>query len=145
MVLTKEGRMRDYKFRAWYDGAMYVVYEIDIACGFVTIEWADVGYDEDGTDYPIDQIEVEIGDAKLMQYTGLKDKNGVEIYEGDVIQYIDLGTLNIESVEWSNGSAGFWPFSGDIGDHARVEAQYCEVIGNAFENPAQLREIQDVD
>jgi len=84
----------------------------------------------------------------LMQYTGLKDKNGKEIYEGDIVRLGNYPfTKDIEKVEWDNSLCGFSPFAkllcplyedDDVGE-VRPEASFCEVIGNIYENP-ELRE-----
>lgn len=79
---------------------------------------------------------------KVRQYTGLKDKNGVEIYEGDVIK----GWRNkIYAVAFVEKRGGYYPFAqGDGCGCCDYEVEYdpddCEVIGNIYENPELMEE-----
>ncbi len=65
----------------------------------------------------------------LMQYTGLKDKNGKEIYEGDIIKKTDK-TKSPMLVEWRGGA---WGYSNVMWN------KYNEILGNIHENPELLK------
>jgi len=143
--------MRDIKFRAFFDGKMYPVNNLD--------------YIQDGSGIiahihvkGIDQ-EIPSGQFELMQYTGLTDRNGQEIYEGDIVRVTYergdiLRTVIIGEVEFGDcclsytseapqhGSMGFYlkteiqdePQIGLFQDHNLIGGvAYNEVIGNIFE------------
>lgn len=81
----------------------------------------------------------------IMQSTGLKDKNGKEIFEGDIVQFedyyieTDLPYINKGIVEWSQGSF-------TISNRASVQMEDLldgefldlTIIGNVYENPELL-------
>lgn len=79
----------------------------------------------------------------VMQFTGLKDKNSKEIWEGDIVQYYDK---KYYIVEWALNIGGMWLLSTikyDNGPHGmgfeETEQYELEVIGNISENPELLK------
>jgi len=120
--------MREIKFRAWDNQNDKMLFSKEH-------KW--IGREEEF--YPIrferDQI-THSDHYELMQYTGLKDKNGKEIYEGDILRWTQ-GAMTIQSpVQWAD--KGWFPFVGGIYDlYKRVEEG--EIIGNIYENPDLLK------
>ena len=105
--------MRTIKFRAW-----------DKENGMQSIAAEDLQSAE---------FNLFVPNAVLMQYTGLKDKNGKEIYEGDIIQ-TPMGW--VASVFYDNNNVCFCLDTDD--DYNPCIGRY-EVIGNIYENPELLK------
>lgn len=113
---------REIKFRAWdkRTGRMHEVGQIDF--GHTVFCYVDTDMQ---IDIPWDKLE-------LMQYTGLKDKDGTEIYEGDIV--IQLTSYEKREERCVIKSDGSW-FVGSA--YASTEWQ---VIGNIYENPELLED-----
>ena len=112
--------MKEIKFRVWDKTSkeMVNINRIDIGDGSCkpTI-FGDVFYDY-------------WNDVELMQYTGYKDKNGKEIYEGDIIQTDEYWVGNRC---WRKSEIIIIK---DIRKY--YELTHCTVIGNIYENPGFL-------
>lgn len=83
-----------------------------------------------------------LDNAVLMQFTGLLDKNGKEIYEGDVVQWREAnGRLKTEKVVWEEELIAY--VTRDEVDFVNTylggtQRNHLEVIGNIWENPDLL-------
>lgn len=113
---------REIKFRAWDKERKVMENCISINPFFVS--------DCDRRTWKHNEVE-------LMQYTGLKDKNGKEIYEGDICNCREYECFG--KVEWNNEEAGFYfcvvlEGGGFEEEHLYDYADELEVIGNVFED-----------
>ena len=137
--------MREIKFRAWYipvgkhdSGFMFPVRLIDFGrmklgdpAKFTVYMW----YDEP-SEYGVEQEDVYFyGDEiELMQFTGLHDKNGKEVFEGDVVLTNEAGWI----AEVVYDRDRFMCEGRGGGYSMECEWEQFKVIGNVFENPELL-------
>ncbi len=122
LLLKEVEKMREFKFRAW-DTERKVMAEVISGVGDEEVTL------QDGECWQWNTVAHYI--AVIMQYTGLKDKNDTEIYEGDILSYESrIANKRILVVEWSQWDAMF-NFGGIRVDYATKNS---EVIGNVFED-----------
>ena len=135
--------MREIKFRAWDKSN----------CRFLSTPLVCIDFENDCVNsYEVEQVSdtdcVQIQNTcfeyELMQYTGLKDKNGKEIYEGDIVK----NSINdILEVLWCDDRCGF-EMRGRYDKSHVIKQLDCdiiidlnvEVIGNIYENPELLKD-----
>ena len=147
--------MREIKFRAWFEDEMIFS---DCPTGEFEFVFDDSGSmefnawnDEKHKLTPDGDVTYAGWDTyttDIMQYTGMKDKNGKEIYEGDIIRkemcapddmaygfYGDIGIIEYHKnamryiIHREDNTCVFWDLSS------------CEIIGNIHENPELLLDV----
>lgn len=86
----------------------------------------------------------EIVPETVGQYTGLTDRNGVKIFEGDIIKYCPYFYKDEEEIgyiKWCKNNATYFVelMDGAVDDFYLGIAKKCEIIGNIHDNPELLR------
>ena len=114
------------------EGHPYIVGNVaDVDSEYIALEWW-----------------VRVDPATVGQYTGLKDKNGREIYEGDIVIGLDLNGTAYRIRFW-DGDATFGgesaPYNGIAGAGTQTiglnnSSDWLEIIGNIHDNPELLKE-----
>jgi uncharacterized phage protein (TIGR01671 family) len=152
--------MREFKFRAW-SGSHGLMFDADnedsyisVSAEGLTLNTLEETWCSGSGEWESSEGYVEQDEAVIMQFTGLQDKNGVDIYEGDVIktyhftsrvngkfEYINhivkwsekfhgWFLLNCESMDENDGSIQFFV-------HLRANKDF-EITGNIHSNPQLL-------
>ena len=130
-----------HKFRAWHihRQIMCEVIRIDFEQEIVTLD-----LETDDDEYYWMETDWNFSDVEIMQYTGCRDKNGIEIYEGDVIKdkydktwlvqwYVGAFVIT-NKIPDSDGQTSTYSHFNNVSNHHF----YFEVIGNMWENPELL-------
>jgi len=136
---------REIKFRAWWKNEMH--YDIRISGGSSLIEdWMAMSDDK-----PV-----------YMQFTGMKDKNGKEVYEGDICEWDDTSKSKLVIIwgetegcwcyyylgKWGNPKSIYplcletdseWQYGGFAGCDLVIKNHISKVIGNVYENPELIK------
>ena len=122
------------KFRAWTEEGEVMYYDVyPFKNDTLLLSYDEIAFDE-----------VPASDFILMQSTGLKDKNGKEIYEGDIVRYECCFETYVEEVIYDDKHCNFgtidkdektFSFDALISD---FDVDCFEVVGNKYENPELL-------
>lgn len=167
--------MRELKFRVFASdnlfpkGKMYLpgtMGEVDEKRGFVLNQHGDLIHTryEGGESRSLNHMtwaRIGFNVEEVMQFTGLQDKNGKDIYEGDICKFVilpqsennKLSALTV-IIKEKNAAWGFehthfelvheddrkWRSFWHSEEEEMWDSNYFEVIGNAFENPELLKE-----
>ena len=125
------------KFRAWTEEGKVMYYDVyPFKNDALLLSYDEIAFDE-----------VPASDFILMQSTGLKDKNGSEIFEGDIVKYEAGCNTVTEEVAYDKNFAGFGVRDADtdiiftflqLADV--VDLISLEVVGNIYQNPELLGE-----
>ncbi len=129
---------REIKFRAWSQAFDRIYSGSEMLRGNLFLSL------QDGALY----TDVLTGEMKptsrwvVMQYTGLKDKNGKEIHEGDVVDLHSwkpsVKQTRRQVVEWIGSGLFMRRLDGTILGYSELSNRRLEVIGNIYENPELL-------
>ena len=122
--------MKEIKFRAWDKNTKIMIpwdHLVKSRISFRTFRCALVSENSEN--------------IELMQYTGLKDKNGIEIYEGDILFHPLQGKRKVfypysETV----ASYGLRNVDNGMGSTLQDAHRVWEIIGNCYEKPEPLKE-----
>lgn len=131
------------KFRAYFNRYNRMIYNIGVINENIIL----VDYNGDGDC----EYTFLTNDISLMQSTGLKDKNGNEIYEGDICRWTDpepfdgeiisdvfIARYSDEFLKWIGENNNSYDDLYDFTDDRQLE-----LIGNIYENPELLDEVEE--
>lgn len=135
---------KEYERMTYFDDEDYL-YHCPFILRLEQVFKKDSNYD----DYENFEYKDVTDKIELMQYTGLHDENGKEIYEGDIIEWTTLSGKKYRfSVEYSNKYAQYIiTNTGDVENEAEPLGDYenIEVIGNVFENGDILNDSKNTE
>lgn len=129
------GEMMTPKFRAWTEEGGVMYYDVyPFKDGTLLLSYDEIAFDE-----------VPASDFILMQSTGLKDKNGSEIFEGDIVKYKIGCNTYTEEVAYDKNFAVFGVMGANTDIIFTFEELFedisvksLEVIGNIYDSPELL-------
>jgi uncharacterized phage protein (TIGR01671 family) len=130
---------REIKFRAWDGNNMIGFDSVKYLVEFDGTIWENEG------EYEHDRL-MERPTFTLMQFTGLRDKNDKEVYEGDIVTMLSYNYQHMNNYKWEvryNPEGMMFKFYYSDGKKECYEDIYgwhsFEIIGNVYENPELLK------
>lgn len=130
--------MREIKFRAWDKNNNFEIFTFD------NMRVADYLHKKSKPYILINGGPVDLNDCVIEQFTGLHDKNGKEIYDGDLCllynPYDGLPAIGCAKVVFSYDYIGGWVLTFDGIEKLNIgsRTQQIEIIGNIHKNPELL-------
>ena len=124
--------MREIKFRAWDKSHLRMCYVVSLNC-YRNKDHVIKPIKESYEPYVMKSEELEI-----MQYTGLKDKSGIEIYEGDIVEFLDEKPI----IEYHDEHCSYGAWAKSVWGYKFVSMQVLasyEIIGNIHQNPELIK------
>jgi len=110
---------REIKFRAWHVTAKEMLHSAKQSNIF---QWLEEGQQ-----------------VKIMQFTGLKDKNGVDVYESDIVYWKHMDLYGVVYYHENDVIFLAKPINGEDGIDSYLDSTHMEVVGNIHSNPELLK------
>lgn len=141
--------MRDIRFRAWDKRLKMWCYDFPNLGGFtlfgevLLIDGFSSHFGEnpaqDGNGNRLNSLD-RLDDIEFTQFTGLHDKHGKEIYEGDILKYSDGSDVSHHRIFWDDKAARWMDKRLEDGDSSTAYDGFefvrdCQIIGNIYQNP----------
>ena len=122
--------MREIKFRAYWNDSCYVGRSAPFTLLTIVNGQVMADRDDEGSDYePLNLAKA------IVEYTGLKDKNGVESYCKDVVDFRNANSSGYWTVDWNDTEAKYALKSVVYGEISLRLIKDGFIVGNIYENP----------